>query len=193
MTNQFPTHPGPPAWQPPSQPPPKPPKGKPFYKRPWPYILVAALLLFGGCTIGVLGAIGSAVDEAADTADVTIKQATPTTANQPDPIEEPEPPTPHYDTPAKADFKLTVKELNRDRYGSAGDSVEYRVNLTQVRDRTYDPDKEYELTFKVSGIEDGSERHTMLVRGDEFEPYEGFDSTRSGVKITASILSIEEI
>jgi hypothetical protein len=187
MTTQHPTQPG---WgtQPPTPPPPQP---KPFYRKVWFWALIGALTFFAGCTAITLGAIGAGINEAADPTDATVKRPaaatsapTPTVA-----IEE----TESFDTPALADFKLQVKELSRQRFGSAGDLVEYRVQLVQVRDRSYDPDKEYELSYKITGGEDGPETQTMLIRGDEYEQYEGNASTRSGVKIRATPTAIEEI
>lgn len=105
----------------------------------------------------------------------------------------PKPTAPTYDTPTLADFELTVKELSRQRFGSAGDNVEYRVKLTTLGTRNYDPDKEYELTYRITGGEDGPETQTMTIHGDKYEPYEGFISTRGGVKVKATPASIEEI
>lgn len=183
-----------PGWMPPAQQPPtQPPKPKPFYKRIWFWALIGALTFFAGCTAITLGAIGAGLEEAANPTDATVKQATATTtASAPTPtVTEPEVET--FDTPAVADFKLQVKELSRQRFGSAGDLVEYRIQLVQVRDRTYDPDKEYELTYKITGSENGAETQTMLIRGDEYETYEGNASTRGGVKVKATPTGIEEV
>jgi hypothetical protein len=99
---------------------------------------------------------------------------------------------PSYDTPRIADFTLTVKELARQRFGSAGDYVDYRVNLSKLPGHTYDPAKDYELTYSITGGEDGPETQTMTIHGDKYEPYEGHISTRDGVKVKATPTSIEE-
>jgi hypothetical protein len=103
------------------------------------------------------------------------------------------PAEPTYDTPRIADFELTVKELARRRFGSAGDYVDYRVNLSKLPGHTYDPAKEYELTYSITGGEDGPETQTMTIHGDKYEPYEGHISTRDGVKVKATPTSIEEV
>ena len=198
MTEQYPNQPSPiqpppPQWgppRPPIQPAPKPPK--PFYRKPWLLILVVALLGFGGCTAVLVGAIGAGIQEATDPTDATVKQAAPA-PTAPDATTVAEEPAESFDTPVVADFKLEVKELTRQRFGSAGDLVDYRVQLTQVRPRTYDPDKSYELTYRITGGEDGAETQTMMVRGDEYEVYEGNASTRGGVKVKATPTGIEEV
>ena len=180
-----------PTYTPPTPPPPRP---KPFYKRAW-FIVSVALAsggLLGLIVLGaLLSAVGESIDDAANPTNATVKRAAaPAGTSAPTPTE---PDATSYDTPAVADFKLTVKELSRQRFGSAGDNVEYRVQLVQVRDRSYDPDKEYELSYKITGGDSGNETQTMRIQGDEYEQYEGYASTRGGVKIKATPVGIEEV
>jgi hypothetical protein len=147
-------------------------------------VLLLFMVLFGAC----MAAISDSIDEAST--DATIKKAAEVPATTEAPVVDNENP---YDTPKVRDFKLPVKELSRNRFGSAGDNVEYRVGLVMRTSKKYDPDKSYELSYDVIGGEDGKERQTMMIRGDEYQPYEGYASTRSGVKITARPVSIEEV
>jgi hypothetical protein len=98
-----------------------------------------------------------------------------------------------YDTPVPADFKMALRETSREHFGSAGDLVEYKLELTQVRDRTYNPDQEYDLKYQVTGDEDGPKTDTITVRGDEYEvPSEDMVSTYTNGKVRVKILSITE-
>jgi hypothetical protein len=173
--------------------PPQPPKPKPFYKRTW-FIVTAAIVslgLLGLILLGALiGAIGEGIEDAASPSK-TVQQASPSTA--PEATDAPADDENPYDRPSVRDFQLKVKELDRSRFGSAGDNVDYRVDLIQVTSKTYDPDKSYELTFSLKGGDSGLETHTMLIQGDSYEPYEGYASTKSGVKLVATPKSIEEV
>ena len=176
MTSQYPTQPG---WATQTPPAPQPPKRR---SRRTAILMASAAAILGLLVLGRL-----TEDPATTTTPAPAARANATAATSPPA------PEPTFDTPALADFKLTVKELTRQRFGSAGDLVDYRVQLVQVRDRSYDPDKEYELTYRITGGESGAETQTMLVRGDEYEAYEGNASTRGGVKVKATPTSIEEV
>lgn len=142
---------------PPAPPPPKKSKKK------WIILAVVAaacLLLFGGC-VAFLGA----VSESIDTTNKDIKQASaqkaPATTEAP--VVDNENP---YDTPKVSDFRLKVKTLTKECFGSAGCNITYRV----VADwsQSYDPSIDYELTYRVTGPEDGAHIGTMTITGDEY-------------------------
>jgi hypothetical protein len=177
-----------PTWGPPA---PQPPKPKPFYKRTW-FIVTAAVVslgLLGLILLGALiGAIGEGIEEAASPAQQSIEQpaAAPSTVDVA--------PTEDYDTPAVADFKLRVIETGREHFGSIGDNVEYRLELVDVGGKRLDPDKEYELKYRVTGSEDGPMTDTLIIRGDSYEePFENIASTKRNVKLSAKVLSITEV
>ena len=176
MTSQYPTQPG---WATQTPPAPQPPRRR---SRRTAILMASAAAILGLLVLGRLTEDPTTTTTPAPAARADAPAAT-----------SPPAPKPTFDTPALADFKLTVKELTRQRFGSAGDLVDYRVQLVQVRDRSYDPDKEYELTYRITGGESGPETQTMLVRGDEYESYEGNASTRGGVKVKATPTSIEEV
>jgi hypothetical protein len=183
---QHPTQPG---WlpQPPPAPPTSPPPKRDNSRR-------TVILTIAGIVLGLV-ILGSLFGDPEPTAPAPESAKVPTvqTATAEPAMTEPAVTSPSFDTPKLADFKLQVKELTRQRFGSAGDLVDYRVQLVQVRDRTYDPDKEYELTYRITGDESGPETQTMLIRGDEYEQYEGDASTRGGVKVKATPTGIEEV
>jgi hypothetical protein len=98
-----------------------------------------------------------------------------------------------YSTPHKADFKLTVKETERQCFGSAGCNVTFRVRVAMTRVMVLDPDKTYELTYRIRGAED-SYTNTLELTGEDYSTdQEENVSTASDVKLTAVVTDIEEV
>ncbi|MFI7280146.1 hypothetical protein ACIBOV_07755 [Micromonospora chersina] len=102
------------------------------------------------------------------------------------------PALPLYDTPTKSDFKLKVKILRKQCFGSAGCNVTYRIDVTYTGSGL-DPAKTYEVTYQVKGAEDPI-INTFEVTGDSASvPEEETASTkRSGDKLTAAVTDIAE-
>lgn len=98
-----------------------------------------------------------------------------------------------YAVPVAADFKLTVKVLEKKCFGSAGCNVTYRVVVAQANAKTFDPSKEYEVTYEVKGIED-SAVNTLKITGGQYSTDEKeFGSTKSSsIKLSAVITDISE-
>jgi hypothetical protein len=98
-----------------------------------------------------------------------------------------------YSTPHKADFKLTVKETERQCFGSAGCNVTFHVKVAMTRVMVLDPDKTYELTYKIRGAED-SYTNTLELTGEDYSTdKEENVSTASDVKLVAVVTDIEEV
>jgi hypothetical protein len=159
--------------------------------------VLVLLLCFGGC--GALLATtddgdkprpGSAALSASPTASATT--AAPTTAAAA-PTTTPPAPLPVYATPTKNDFKLKVKILRKQCFGSAGCNVTYRIDVTYTGDGDLDPSKTYEVTYQVKGAEDPI-INTFEVTGDSasVQQEEMASTQRSGDKLTAVVTDVSE-
>jgi len=97
-----------------------------------------------------------------------------------------------YPEPKLSDFELEVKELKREKFGSAGANVTYRIEAGWGP--TYDPDKTYELVYEVRGGEDGPERNFMEITGDEYrsEQEESISTADVDQRLTVKAVSVEE-
>jgi hypothetical protein len=141
-------------------------------------ILIPALL--------ALGLLAAACDEIQDptATQKPVASASRTTAP---------PAAKGYSTPHRSDFKLTVKETERHCFGSAGCNVTFRVRVAQTRPLVLDPDKTYELTYRIRGAED-SYTNTLELTGDSYSADRDEEvSTASDVKLTAVVLDVEEV
>ncbi|SCG76588.1 hypothetical protein [Micromonospora coxensis] len=98
-----------------------------------------------------------------------------------------------YDEPTKKDFKLAVKVLRKQCFGSAGCNISYRIDVTYTGSGL-DPAKTYEVTYEVRGGEDPM-INTFEVTGDTASvPQEEHGSTRrSGDKLTAVVTDVAEL
>ena len=185
----------PPALPEPS-PQPAPPLGPPMppvkkkSKLPWTIGAVAlvVLLCFGGCA-AVLAAAGDAADEdkkvaqsAAPTPRSSAAAAPATTAA-----------APSYPTPKPSDFKLKVKMLDKQCFGSAGCNVQFRVSDLTYSGSGLDPDATYELSYKFKGLEDPM-IGTFELEGDgsyRIAEREFGSTRRSSDKVTAVVTEVE--
>lgn len=109
-------------------------------------------------------------------------------------------PEPQFYTPKPRDFDLIVKTTDKDCFGSAGCSVDYRID-PEYGGEPLDPSKTYEVTFELQGQANGYEAvGSILVNGVEGEPdqfeyevYEGFtDTDSSDAELTAKVIAVEE-
>ncbi|MEV1147346.1 hypothetical protein [Micromonospora sp. NPDC049799] len=100
---------------------------------------------------------------------------------------------PTYATPTKKDFKLAVKVLRKQCFGSAGCHITYRVNVTYTGS-DLDPYTTYELTYEVKGAEDPI-INTLEVTGDSasVQDEEMASTKRSSDKLTAVVTDINEL
>jgi len=208
--NDQPTQPGPPNWATPSSPSapppqqqwaPPPPTPLPGWHQQQPpppprrrRRINAAILIAGG--IGLLLVL---IAVAIPSGEEPAGQATATTAATPSLLSQPtsppatDPPAPTFATPTPRDFKLTVKVVKKENFGSAGSNITYRIDAAWSK--TFDPDKTYEVTYEVRGGEDGPAVNTLTVTGDEYQrEREEFISTSSvGQKLTARVTSVDEV
>lgn len=98
-----------------------------------------------------------------------------------------------YHEPTKADFLLTVKTTRKKCFGSAGCNVTYHIDLDYLGDEL-DPSKTYQITYEVSGVEDGPAINTLEITGDEYtyDENESGQTPSSSTKLKAKVTDIEE-
>lgn len=73
-----------------------------------------------------------------------------------------------YAEPTVADFELTLTELSRQCFGSAGCNVQFSVNLKNVGGKAFDPGKSYRLTFNVEGTTEPYSNY-VTITGDQYQ------------------------
>ncbi|MEU5942249.1 hypothetical protein ABZ807_24385 [Micromonospora sp. NPDC047548] len=103
------------------------------------------------------------------------------------------PAVPTYDAPTKSDFKLKVKILRKQCFGSAGCNITYRIDVT-YSGAGLDPSTTYEVTYEVKGAEDPI-INTFEVTGDSasVQEEEMASTKRSADKLTAVVTSVSEL
>jgi hypothetical protein len=181
------------GWEPPVGPPAAPPPAR--RPRLWRGRQVLLLTLAAGGAGLILGiVIGAAVagfDEAVGTRPRAAATTTlpPTTAT----VEEPASTAASYPEPKLSDFTLKLVELKRQKFGSAGANVTFKIQAGWGP--TYDPNKTYQLIYEIRGGEDGPERNYMEITGDEYrtEDEQTISTTHVDEKLTVKAITIEEI
>ncbi|MFD1085201.1 hypothetical protein [Micromonospora andamanensis] len=190
MTNP-PTFPEPSPQPAPQLGPPMPPVKK---KSKLPWIIGGAalvvLLCFGGCA-AVLVAAGDAADEGKKVA----QSATPTPKAGAAAAPATSAAAPSYSTPKSSDFKLKVKMLDKQCFGSAGCNVEFRVSEVTYVGAGLDPDATYEISYEFKGLEDPM-IGTFELSGDgsySIEDREFGMTRRSSDKVKAEVTDVEKV
>ncbi|MGA4727696.1 hypothetical protein ACPB67_09785 [Micromonospora taraxaci] len=161
--------------------------------------VLVLLLCFGGCGVLLATTNGeespdqgkaapTAASQSRPSTSAPTSAAAPTTAPATTP-----PPAPVYDTPTKGDFKLKVKTLRKQCFGSAGCNITYRIDVTYTGDGL-DPSSTYEVTYEVKGAEDPV-INTFEVTGDSasVQQEETASTKRSGDKLTAVTTDVSEL
>lgn len=102
-----------------------------------------------------------------------------------------ESPTSAYDTPTKSDFRLTLKVKSKENFGEAGSNIVVAPRLSTSAN--LDPDKTYEITYQITGGEDGTDVETVEATGGNYTYDEVIISTaHTWDTLHAKILSVEE-
>ena len=190
-----PSQPSPQGPVPPQGGPPKPtkqPAPKKHTTRTLVLTGVGALVL--GLVIGSAGSSTSADDAAGPQPTVTV--TVPNTGPSPDPVttptNTPPPPAPKVVAPTVKDFKLTVKTLTKQCFGSAGCNVTFRI-LVAYSGPALDPGKTYEVLYTVKGGEDPVENKLTVSGGESSVDEEEMVSTsKSSAKLTAVVTDVME-
>ena len=148
---------------------------------------IAALSNDEGEPVGAASSATPSITTAAPTS------AAPTTAAPTSAPASTAPALPIYGEPTKSDFKLKVKILRKQCFGSAGCNVTYRIDVTYTGDNDLDPSKTYEVTYQVKGAEDPI-INTFEVTGDtaSLQDEEMASTKRSTDKLTAVVTDVSE-
>lgn len=182
--------PGPQPMLPQPVPPGKPPKRKRFG---WVAVIVAAVVaLFLGVGIGAAGDDAPSTAEPAPTVTVT-EQADPDPGPEPDFTEEPtEEPEPAGYEPKKSDWNVKVKITDKQCFGSAGCSIDYKIDPQYVGSRELPDVGVIEVTYEITGDEDPI-IGTFTVEGTraEFDEEGSMSTPRSSTKVKARITDVE--
>lgn len=170
---------------PPMPPTPAPPPSPAAAGRSFRLIMLG---LIGGAILA--GPTGFAMGAAAEKAS-SRGTGTAVSASVPEKTRTPSPsPSPTRRKPTKSDFKVTLKELSRDCFGSAGCSITYRPRLTMPSG--LDPDTTYEITYRIRGG-DSPETGTIRLADGQYERSEDTIGTPAGAKLTAVVTDVEAL
>lgn len=90
-------------------------------------------------------------------------------------------------------IKLSTKVVSKDCFGSAGCSVQYRVEPKWPAELVAD-DEEYELVYEVSGVEDGPQIGKLVLMADgQYASSDEFAMIpKSSTKLKVKINSLEK-
>lgn len=148
------------------------------------------------CLIGCTALLASSADTKTP-GDKTINTTAPAVAapaskatSKPAPL-----PTKGAALPKPADFKLTVKILEKSCFGSAGCNVQYRISKVDYSGPTLDADASYEISFKITGLED-PKIGTFTLNGDgtySVEERELGQTSSSGKVLKAVVTAVEAV
>jgi hypothetical protein len=142
-----------------------------------PAVLIAGLL--SGCAPAATGPL-SVPTSTSDT-----PSATETTSADP---------ASFTHTPEPKEFSLRVKLLEKKCYGSAGCNVTYSIRVG-YSGPALDSEQEYQVTYEVTGLEDGPAVNTFTIQGEEVTyQEEEFGSTQSSAKVLkAKVTEVERL
>ncbi|MGC4749678.1 hypothetical protein ACLQ28_29080 [Micromonospora sp. DT201] len=169
-------------------------------KSPLRWIVAGAvlvlLLCFSGCGVLLATTNGGEQPDQGNAAPTASRPSASTPTSAAAPTTAPAttaPAAPAYDTPTKGDFKLAVKTLRKQCFGSAGCNITYRIDVTYNGDGL-DPSGTYEVTYEVRGAEDPI-INTFEVTGDSasVQQEETASTKRSGDKLTAVVTDVSEL
>lgn len=161
---------------------PKPPKKR--------HTLRTVLIIIGGlfALLIVVAVLTPGSPQSSQTPPAAVQTAD--NGPSPDPVVTPKtqytpPPAPKYGTPVAKDFKLTVKTLTKQCFGSAGCNVTYRI-LVAYSGPDLDPSKSYDVLYTVRGGEDVVQNKLTVEDGQSSVDEEEMVSTKtSKAKLTA--------
>jgi hypothetical protein len=194
-TGQPPTVPGQPetpTWTQPQ----KPPKKK--SRLPLLVGIAVALFVVIGATIGITLAVASG--KSGDTGTPVTRATAPGVVADPNPfdadglgVEDPTTAAPSVPTvtPGKGDFDLKAKITDKQCFGSAGCSLEFKIEVTYTGD-PLDEDVTWQITYEATGVDDGPIIGTFELTGTKYDQPTEFASTkRKSDKITVKVTDIE--
>ncbi|AYF32024.1 hypothetical protein CSH63_32230 [Micromonospora tulbaghiae] len=102
---------------------------------------------------------------------------------------------PTYGQPKPADFKLTVKQLDKQCFGSAGCNLEFRISEVAYSGPDLDPSATYEISYAYKGLSDPM-TGTFEMAGDgsySVDKTEYGQTSSSSKKVTAVVTEVEKM
>jgi hypothetical protein len=169
------------------------PQPTPQRHRKTPWLSVGALALsvgvgFGGGLI-TADAIGPNTNPAAADTQAANTEPADGAVDETKTEDEPEP---SY-SPVPTDFDLAVKITRKKCFGSAGCNIDYQVELSYNGLQPLDDLISYDLTYEVTGGEDGPAINTLTVPGDaySFEDSESASTASSSTVLKATVTDVE--
>ncbi|NED54627.1 hypothetical protein G3I24_27495 [Micromonospora aurantiaca] len=97
--------------------------------------------------------------------------------------------------PKPADFKLTVKQLDKQCFGSAGCNLEFRISKVTYSGPDLDPSATYEISYTYKGLSDPM-TGTFEMTGDgsySVDKTEYGQTSSSSKKVTAVVTEVEKM
>lgn len=100
-------------------------------------------------------------------------------------------PSPSYQ-PEKADWRVGIKILKKECFGSAGCNITFRINPSYVGDQPLPDSGTIEVTYRVSGDEDGPQINTFTVedRQASYDAEEDLSTPSSATKVRARVTEV---
>jgi hypothetical protein len=96
-------------------------------------------------------------------------------------------------TPKAADIKLTAKVTSKHCFGSAGCNVEFRVKMA-YSGPDLSADDTWEVTYEVTGVEDGPLLGSFDITGDTYDVNEEIaGTTSSSKKISIKVTAVDKV
>ena len=181
----------------PSQPSPQgpvPPQGPPKQPRKWAAWAGGGIVgLLAGLIIGTAGGSDSTTASTDPQPTITVTAPAVETTAPPAPATTEPPAPPVVAAPTVKDFKLTVKTLTKQCFGSAGCNVTFRI-LVAYSGPDLDPGKSYEVLYEVRGGEDGPIANKLTVEGGEssVDEEEMVSTPKSSTKLVAVVTDVME-
>lgn len=168
-----------------------PKKGRALTSKP--AVAVGAGLL--GLLIGVTGTSGSEGGATAGPGPVaaTVTATRTVQAPAPEPTETAAPePEPREFKPLVKDFKIKIKILKKQCFGSAGCLVDYRIDPEYVGTQPLPDTGTVEVTYRVTGDESGPIDNTFTVEDGQasYDKEESLTSKSPATKIKAKVTSV---
>jgi hypothetical protein len=173
--------------------PPAPPKKQTGNKT----VLVGIIAGVLGLGIGAIGASGNGTTTAGPGATTTVTATAnhtiyKTAAGQPTeaPTEQPTD-EPAGFKPKKSDFKIGIKILKKQCFGSAGCNVTFRIKPDYVGSQKLPDTGTIEVTYRVSGAEDPIENTFEITGGQaSYDKEEDASTTSSSAKLTVKVTDV---
>jgi hypothetical protein len=170
---------------------PGPPTRAPRRKSRAPWLILAGLILLG--VLGLIVIVAAAPSPPSTGRPVQQYDPGVPTVTGTEPTDEATAAPAAPSRPKLSDIKLTAKITDKECFGSAGCNVEFKVRMA-YSGPALDHDDTWEITYEVTGVEDGPLIGTFELTGDQYEVNEELVSTTSSKKkIAIAVTDVEKV